>query len=352
MNRDGEAMGDSLRQLNLSDNRDMEQLTALLSGEGLTRDANLDYCCGIFDEDERLIATGSCAGCTLRCLAVAAGHRGEGLLNRIVSRLNEVQLARGNSHLFVYTKTSSARFIASLGFYEITRVDGLVFMENRRGGFEHFCARLEKSRRPGKSAAIVMNANPFTLGHRYLAERAAAENDTVHIFVLSEESSPIPYKVRRQLVEEGTADLRNVLCHDTGPYIISSATFPSYFLPDEDSAILSHARLDAAVFGPIAGSLGVSRRYVGQEPASHVTALYNRVLSAALPEMGIDCVILPRLSLDGEIISASTVRQCIHDGDMQSLSHMLPDTSLRYFLSPEAEPVIKAIRAMPSPRHY
>ena len=127
MNRDGEAMGDSLRQLNLSDNRNMEQLTALLSGEGLTRDANLDYCCGIFDEDERLIATGSCAGCTLRCLAVAAGHRGEGLLNRIVSHLNEVQLARGNSHLFVYTKTSSARFIASLGFYEITRVDGLVY---------------------------------------------------------------------------------------------------------------------------------------------------------------------------------------------------------------------------------
>lgn len=345
-------MGETLRQLYFSDARDMEQLSSLLRKEGLKRDGNLDYCCGIFDEAERLIATGSCAGSTLRCLAVDSEHQGQGLLNRIISHLNEVQFSRGNTHIFIYTKASSARFISSLGFYEIARVDGLVFMENRWDGFRRFCSGLAKERRPGRSAAIVMNANPFTLGHQYLAERAAAENDTLHIFVLSEEASPIPYKVRRRLVEAGTAHLKNAVCHCTGPYMISSATFPSYFLPDEDSVILSHARLDAAVFGPIAACLGITRRYVGQEPSSRVTGLYNLVLAGALPEMGIECKVLPRFSLEGEPVSASTVRQYIHDGDMQRLSLLLPATSMDYFLSEEAGPVIDAIKAMPNPRHY
>ena len=80
---------------------------------------------------------------------------------------------------------------------------------------------------------------------------------------------------------------------------------------------------------------------LGGGPAGLAAAL-------ALWEQGVrDLVILEREPEAGGIL-----RQCIHDRDMQSLSHMLPDTSLRYFLSPEAEPVIKAIRAMPSPRHY
>lgn len=86
-----------------------------------------------------------------------------------------------------------------------------------------------------------MNANPFTLGHLYLTERASAENDTVHLFMVSEDASLIPFKVRRRLVTEGTSHLDNIIYHDSGPYIISSATFPSYFQKDMDSVIESHA---------------------------------------------------------------------------------------------------------------
>ena len=43
-----------------------------------------------------------------------------------------------------------------------------------------------------KVAAIVMNANPFTLGHQYLVEKAAAENDLVHLFMVSEDASLFP----------------------------------------------------------------------------------------------------------------------------------------------------------------
>ena len=58
-----------------------------------------------------------------------------------------------------------------------------------------------------------MNANPFTLGHRYLAEQAAARCDRLHLFVVESEKSRFPFAVRRTLVERGTADLPNVVVH-------------------------------------------------------------------------------------------------------------------------------------------
>ena len=235
----------ALTQVSLSDKRMLAQVDALLVENGITRDANLDYICAMVDEENRVIATGSCFGATLRCFAVSQQHQGEGLLNEVVSHLMEYQMARGYTHLFLYTKIKSAKFFQSLGFYEIARVDGtLVFMENRRNGFPSYLSRLEKTARPGVSGAIVMNANPFTLGHQYLVETAAGRCDTLHLFLLSEDASLVPFGVRKQLVQAGTAHLKNVVLHDSGPYIISSATFPSYFLKDAAAVIEGHARLD------------------------------------------------------------------------------------------------------------
>ncbi len=325
----------------------------LLLREGIRRDKNLDYSCGVFDDDGTLIATGSSFRNTLRCLAVSSEHRGEGLMNQVVSHLMERQMEQGNSHVFLYTKARNDRIFLDLGFHEIARVEGeLVFMENRRDGFSRYLRDLEKTRRDGSSAAVVMNANPFTLGHRHLVERAAAEHDWLHLFLLSEEAGPIPFAVRRQLAAEGVKDLENVILHDSGPYIISSATFPSYFLRDEDAAITAHAKLDLTVFGRIAAALGVTARYAGQERSSHVTALYNETMAAQLPELGVAFHEIPRLSLNGETVSASTVRQAIHDGRLSDAAFMLPETTLRYFESAAAAPVCAAIRAMKEARHY
>ena len=346
-------MSDTLSAISPRDTRAFRQVDALLEQEGIRRDGNLDYTCGIFDDDYRLVATGSCFGSTLRCFAVDKSRQGEGLLNQVVTHLMEYQAERGLFHLFVYTKCQSANFFKDLGFSEIARVeDTLSFMENRRGGFESFCKRLAKQRREGKSAAIVMNANPFTLGHRYLAERAAGENDTVHLFVLSEDASLVPFSVRKRLVQEGVADLENVIVHESGPYMISAATFPSYFLKDEESVILGHARLDLALFGSIARSLGVSARYVGEEPTSVVTGLYNKVMALELPKQGLDCVIVPRREQDGAAISASTVRKAIHDGCLEEIRGLVPESTWAYFSSPEAEPVIRAIRGSENTIHY
>lgn len=345
-------MGDTLTAISPRDARAQKQVDALLEQEGIRRDGNLDYTCGLFDGDWRLIATGSCFGNTIRCLAVDRDHQGEGLLNQIVTHLMEVQAERGNTHLFLYTKPQSAKFFGDLGFYEIVCLDDLVFMENRRRGFSDYCAALEKTRREGTSAAIVMNANPFSLGHLHLVERAAVENDVVHLFVLSEEAGPIPFAVRKRLVQEGTAHLPNVVCHDSGPYLISSATFPSYFLKDEDTVIRAHAALDLEVFGKIAPCLNVTRRYVGEEKSSHVTALYNEIMVRRLPELGITCRVVPRLERNSQPISASMVRKAIHDGRLEDIRPLVSESTWDYFVSPEAGAVIAAIQKAKDVVHY
>ena len=364
------------------------EVDALLEREGIHRDQHLDYTAAMLDEDYHVIATGSLFGNTLRCMAVSADHQGESLMNAIVSHLIEVQYSRGNYHLFLYTKCDSARFFGNLGFYEITRVpeENIVFMENKRSGFRDYLAALQQEtqqveanagepvtshpaaafvaaggscaagptalNQSGPVGAIVMNANPFTLGHRYLVEQARAACGVLHLFMVSEDVSLVPFSVRKKLIMEGTKDIQGIVYHEAGSYIISSATFPAYFQKGDNAVIRSQAGIDAQIFTQIAAALGITDRFVGDEPTSVVTGIYNEILSTALPEAGVACHIIPRKEADGKAISASTVRSCIHDGRLEDIRDLVPETTYRYFASPEAAPVIERIRAADEVVHY
>ena len=337
-----------------SDKRGNAQVEHLLLAEGIRRDKNLDYTCALYDDDYNIVATGSCFGNTLRCMDVSHEHQGEGLMNEVVSHLVQYEYGRGINHLFLYTKCNSAKFFGDLGFYEIVRIaDQVVFMENRRTGFSDYLSDLAKSKREGKNvAALVLNANPFTLGHQYLVEKASAENDVLHVFIVSEDASLVPFDVRKRLVIAGTSHLHNLVYHDTGPYIISSATFPSYFQKDDEAVIESHANLDLEVFVKIAGALGINARYVGEEPKSLVTGIYNRIMSEKLPEHGIRCVIVPRKTEGGEVISASNVRQAVKENRLEDIRGLVPESTYDFFASPEAESVIAKIRGTENVIHY
>lgn len=334
--------------------RALARVEALLRREGIAPDKNLEETIGAFDEDGTLIATGSLFGRTLRCLAVDSAHRGEGLMAQIVGELLTRLAARGITHAFVYTKPAAAEQLAQLGFSEIARVPGeVVFLENKRGAFESYLRALSAHRYEGRCAAVVMNANPFTLGHQYLLETAARENDFVHCFVVSEDASLVPYDVRMRLVQEGAQRLENVAVHPSGDYIISSATFPSYFLPDEDTASRAHATLDAAVFARIAKALNISIRYVGEEPFSHTTALYNAALCAGLPAAGVDVRVVRRVADDaGAAISASEVRVRLRTGGADAIRSLVPESTWAFFASDEAAPVLERIRACENVRHH
>ena len=343
----------AISQVYPTDRHSLSQIDTLLKEEGISRDANLDYICAMYDENYQIIATGSCFSNTLRCFAVSSDHQGEGLLNQILTHLIDIQYQRGNLHLFLYTKISTAKFFKDLGFYEIARVDEtLVFMENRRNGFAGYLSDLSRTKKEGFSAALVMNANPFTLGHQYLVEKAASECDTLHVFIVSEDASLVPFSVRKKLVLEGTSHLPNVICHDSGPYIISNATFPSYFLKDEEAVIKGHAKLDLMVFTRIADVLSVTRRYVGEEPNSQVTGIYNQIMAGQLPLAGIECVIVPRKQAMDKPISASTVRKLLQKRDFETLEKLVPATTLNYFKSPEASSVIERICGADDVVHY
>ena len=161
-----------------NDRREMKKLDALLEKEGIERDDNLDYTIGLYDDDYNLAATGSCFANTLRCMAVDSGHQGEGLLNQVVSHLIQYEFEQGTVNLFLYTKYDKALFFRDLGFYEVARADGrVVFMENRKNGFASYLDNLyqetqeqvqQSDAQPEAGlpvGAVVMNANPFTLGH-------------------------------------------------------------------------------------------------------------------------------------------------------------------------------------------
>lgn len=334
-----------------------QAIDQLLKQEGIRRDNNLDYTCAMYNEDGEVIATGSCFSNTLRCLAVSHQYQGEGLMNQIVTHLIHEQFERGNSHIFLYTKTSTSLFFENLGFYEIARIEGKIsFMENKRTGFANYLANLTACCPPPQTsqrvAAIVMNANPFTLGHLDLVEKAAKENDLVHLFIVSEDQSLVPFSIRKQLVEQGVAHLGNVICHESGSYMISSATFPSYFQENDNAVIESNAMLDLQIFTHIAHALGIQRRYVGDEPFSRVTNIYNQIMQEKLPEQNIACVVVPRKSVKGHIISASAVRQIIKAGDLTKLKQLVPPSTYQFFISDAAKPIIERIQAADNVRHY
>jgi len=204
-------------------------------------------------------------------------------------------------------------------------------MEDRRDGIATYLKSIPKLNASGKVGAIVMNANPFTLGHQYLVESAAKQCEQVYVFVLSEDKSEFSALDRLNMVRLGTTHLSNVTVAETGPYMISSATFPTYFLKDRDNAYEVQCGLDIEIFSKIiAKELSITHRFVGSEPLSAMTDKYNQNLAKYLPENGIQYVEIERKTADQTPISASCVRKLIENKDVGTLGAFLPESTLNY----------------------
>jgi [citrate (pro-3S)-lyase] ligase len=330
----------------LDDSAQKQEVERLLNSQEIGLDKNLDYTMGIYDE-ERLVATGSFFKNTLRCLAVATEYQGLGLTNTMISHLMNEQFNRGYTHIFLYTKFKNKKFFENIGFYEIVSVDDkAVLMENRSNAVQEYAKQLAEKKVEAKNVAgIVVNANPFTLGHQYLIEKVSKENDVVHVFVVSEDASIVPFSVRYDLVKRGTSHLKNVIVHKAGSYIISSTTFPSYFIKDKTEVIDTQAKMDLQIFSTyIAKALGINKRYVGEEPYCEVTKRYNQIMQQILPQSGIECRVVPRINEEGKAISASRVRQLIKEGKIDEIKQLVPETTYEYFKSKEAQELIINIK--------
>lgn len=280
-------------------------------------------------EGEELIATGSRDGNILKCIAVDSAHQGRDLTATVLTHLRQNAFEAGHSHLFLYTKPRNEYLFTPLLFHAVAKTGKVALMEDRPHGIRRFLASLPAPE--GECGAIVMNADPFTLGHRYLVETAAGQCKNLLVFVLSEDRGQIPAADRLELVKRGTADLPNVTVLPTGPYLISSATFPTYFLKDRDSAADVQCMLDVEIFVKhFAPHFHITRRFLGTEPYSQLTRQYNGILKREMPARGIEVVELPRLEAAGTPVSASAVRKALDEGDRDAVRALVPKTTYDY----------------------
>lgn len=308
----------------------LRELTDFLARMGLRYDEGIEFTVAIRDASDRIAACASLQGNVIKCVAVDASLQGEGVTATLMTALKREAFERGHRHLFLYTKPENAAQFGGIGFYEIARTDSVLLMENRRDGFQSWIDSVKCADAGAVVGAAVMNCNPMTLGHRYLIEQAAARCDTLYLFVVSEDKSAVPAADRRRIVEEATADLANVRVVGTDRYLISSATFPDYFLKDQSRNGAVWTGLDIAVFCRAAKELGITRRFVGSEPFCPTTSAYNAAMGESLPVQGIELTELPRFEKDGTAVSATAVRKLVAEGRWQDAGELVPEATWRY----------------------
>ncbi|MDR0643889.1 MAG: hypothetical protein LBG05_03090 [Treponema sp.] len=187
----------------------------------------------------------------------------------------------------------------------------------------------------GRIGAIVMNCNPFTRGHRYLVQYAAGRVKHLYVFAVEEDKSIFPFADRLELIKRGVADLSNVTVLPSGKFIISSLTFVDYFNKSEIQDRVIDPTEDVRLFcEEIAPALGVDVRFAGEEPLDAVTRQYNEAMRRVLPEYGIAFEEVPRAEAEGEVISASRVRELLGSGTFAEivwrLEQLVPRTTLDY----------------------
>lgn len=353
----------------LSLNSVRRRVEAFLAANGL-RLAPLDrYVVVTRDEDgDEILAGGGLDGNVIKCVAVSESARSEGLMNILVSRLIVIAREEGRDSVKAFTKPENEGIFKSLGFGLLASAPNAILMENGRGGLPEYRKYLESLARPGRNGAIVMNANPFTKGHRYLVEQAASQVDNLYVIVVKEDRSRFPYVERKAMIEAGCAGLDNVVVCEGSDYAISAATFPTYFLKKLDDATDTQIALDLDLFvNHIAQPLGVTVRFAGSEPEDALTRRYNELMAEILPGTSvavvrqahqpdpelvkgsalrqarrpIDFVEIPRLEQKGKPLSATSLRRALDKGNLKEAMEYIPKSTVPYLVADLAERALR-----------
>lgn len=339
-------------KINLNNLKEREEVTDFLKKFELQYDASVDYTIVARDNNE-VIATASKGKNVVKCFAIDNRYQGEGISTQLLTNLINKMFDEGYFHSMVFTKYSNKELFRGMGYKEVAHTDKVILMEMGNKSIDKTLDKLIKKYDidiSKKRAMIVMNCNPFTLGHQYLIEKVAKENDEVLVFIVEEDRSAFPFKVRYELVKKGTEHLKNVKVINGTEYIISSATFPNYFLRKEDDSLIEYTKLDASICGQQFGKkLNIVKRYVGEEPYCKVTNAYNEALKEILPKYGMELEIVPRKEIEDKAISASYVRELLKEENYQEIKKLVPQTTYEFLLSPQGKEIGEKLKASNSP---
>lgn len=366
-----------IQTLNPTTPRQRQRIEAFLKRNGLRFD-DMHYYAAITDDDGEMIAGGGLKGNVIKCVAVDDAHKGEAIANTLISHLIAHANEEGHSNVMLFTKPKNRQLFESLSFRLLAEAPEAVLMETGIGGINNMVEQLKKIKEEGEvckennqeckkeektnlnittpqhlnpstpqplttttplRGVVVMNCNPFTLGHRYLIEQAAKQVERLFVMVVREDCSLFAYAERKAMVEQGVAHLENVTVIDGSEYAISQATFPTYFLKRLDDAADTQMLLDLDLFRRhIAPALGATVRFVGTEPTDRLTRRYNQLMHEVLA----DVREIVRLEKEGNAVSASRVRKAMEQGDMSTIRQLVPPTTLPYIIAHLATQALQA----------
>ena len=372
-----------IQTLNPATPRQRQRIEAFLKRNGLRID-DMNYYAAVLDDDGEMIAGGGLKDDVIKCVAVDDAHKGEAIANTLVSHLISHANQEGYGCIKLFTKPKNRQLFESLSFRLLAEAPEAILMETGIGGISNTVEALKKIKEesekykeynkeckedskkckedskkckevvktnlntttpqhltttPPRGGVVVMNCNPFTLGHRYLIEQAAKQVERLYVMVVREDCSLFAYTERKAMVEQGVADIKNVSVIDGSDYAISRATFPTYFLKRLDDAADTQMLLDLDLFRRhIAPALGATVRFVGTEPTDQLTRRYNQLMHEALK----DVRETDRLEKDGYAVSASRVRKAMEQGDMNTIRQLVPPTTLPYIIAHLATQALQA----------
>lgn len=366
-----------IQTLNPTKPRQRQRIEAFLKRNGLRFD-DMHYYAAVTDDDGEMIAGGGLKGNVIKCVAVDDAHKGEAIANTLISHLIAHANEKGHSNVMLFTKPKNRQLFESLSFRLLAEAPEAVLMETGIGGINNMVEQLKKIKEEGEvckennqeckeeektnlntttpqhlnpsapqplttttplRGVVVMNCNPFTLGHRYLIEQAAKQVERLFVMVVREDCSLFAYAERKAMVEQGVAHLKNVTVIDGSEYAISQATFPTYFLKRLDDAADTQMLLDLDLFRRhIAPALGTTVRFVGTEPTDRLTRRYNQLMHEVLADVRETA----RLEKKGNAVSASRVRKAMEQGDMSTIRQLVPPTTLPYIIAHLATQALQA----------
>ena len=336
-----------VERINLKNEEQVKEVKDFLQTFELELDDNVDYTI-VIRQNEVIKATCSKSKNVFKCFAVSDELRGEGLSATLVGALSNRLFEEGIYHSFIFTKVENKDIFAALGYKLIHEIENVALLESGIYDINKYLENIKKEYNldiSSKKSALVMNCNPFTLGHRYLIEEASRQSEEVLVFIVEEDKSSFPFNYRYAMVKEGVSHLQNVRVIKGGEYIISQATFPSYFLRKEDEVLKAYTTLDASIFGRyFCKTLNITKRFVGEEPYCKVTRAYNDSLKKILPAYGVEVVEVTRKAAMDDIISASKVRKLIKEGKIADIEYLVPNSTWRFLNSTEAKDIIEKIR--------
>lgn len=358
-----------IQTLNPATPRQRQRIEAFLKRNALRID-DMNYYAAVLDDDGEMIAGGGLKDDVIKCVAVDDAHKGEAIANTLVSHLISHANQEGYGCIKLFTKPKNRQLFESLSFRLLAEAPEAILMETGIGGISNTVEALKKIKEESEkykeynkeckevektnlttspphhltttmhpTGCIVMNCNPFTLGHRYLIEQAAKQVERLYVMVVREDCSLFAYTERKAMVEQGVADIENVNVIDGSDYAISRATFPTYFLKRLDDAADTQMLLDLDLFRRhIAPALGATVRFVGTEPTDQLTRRYNQLMHETLK----DVREIDRLEKDGNAVSASRVRKAMEEGDMNTIRQLVPPTTLPYIIAHLATQALQA----------